>query len=251
MQNGYIEAAGGAGDLSMASYKDRGIDKQPQIHVGPKLRKKEHRESQNRKVDKNHEIKHRNAVKEAATGWQPEYTPKDEADYYRKLHGEQLKTYAPRGAYRDAKVEQVRRQEKAQSVLDQYYAGVVGQTDTRWFGLGGKTTRMQFPSMPGMWRAVHDAHATPEKIQADWEMENQPGLGPVEQHRGVVAQFLEANQSSAKTEAVEQFQRTVQRMADKVQEIGQSVLDRYTDWTQSQPQIDREYGRGRDRGYER
>jgi len=251
MQNRYIEAAGGAGDLSMASYKDREIDKQPQLHVGPKLRKKEHRESQLRKVDKNHVIEHRNVVKVAATEWQPEYTAKDEADYYRKLHGEQVKTYVPRGAYRDAKVEQVRRLEKAQAVLDQYYAGVTGQTDTRWFGLGGKTTRMQFPAMPGMWRAVYDAQATPEKIQADWEMENQRGREPVEQHRGVVAQFIHADQSGAKTEAVEQFQRTVQRMADKVQEIGQSVLDRYTDWTQSQPQIDRDYGRDRDRGYER
>lgn len=252
VQNRHLEAAGVDVSISMESYKARGINKLPEVHLGHADWRDEQAGIETGRGNQNREARQKNAVTEAVDQWQPEYTGEDEAAYYEKLQGEWVQVDEPNLEYMAVRGEQMARQEKAAMLLDKYYARVTQQTDTTWLGLGSKTTRTQFPSMPSVSRAMHDASASPEKIQADWAMQRQPGLerrDTQDRHRGVVSSFLHSDHSGATAEGIEQFQRTMKNITDKVQEIGHSILDRYTDWTQRQPQPDRERERGR--GYER
>ena len=241
MQNRYLEAAGVEERVSMASYQDQGINKQPQEHLGPTDWKLEQNGVETQRGNRNREIKQQNAVNEARAQWQPVYTPADEAAYYQKLQGAMVAVDEPDTATLRASAAHAKEVQKAATGMATYYAAQT--TTTRWFGLGSRETRTALPGMAGLSRSARE---TLEDQRQDLDV-----AAGLEYHRSTVAGFLGDDRSGASAEAVEQFQRAMQFVKDKAGQFGQSILDRYASWTERQTALDREQERGRDRDNER
>jgi hypothetical protein len=139
MQNDHLEAAGRSERISLKSYKDQGINRIPQSHMGVEGQLEKRTKKETKKGNKNREIIQNNAVREVLEDNAPVYSQKEIEDYYQRVYAREETLYEPDLAA----LKQERDQEVKKPQEYETYAARV--TVKHWFGLGGVTDTIYQP----------------------------------------------------------------------------------------------------------